>query len=419
MKDYFANLDEKLLRIIRAVGREAGLKKMPAYIVGGVVRDILLKKKNLDLDFVIEGDAIVLAKALAKKLKAKATIYKQFGTATLAIPGIGHIDLATARSESYVRSGALPIVQAGNLDEDLLRRDFTINAMAIAISPKGFSGLIDKFGGLKDLSAKKIRVLHDKSFLDDPTRILRAVRFEQRFYFTMEQKTLMLMKAAIKKNIFRKIKPARYFNELKKILTETNPFRGLKRLHQLEALRPIGAQLDIDLLSLSRLHKNILKAKRMKIYKDKDYPLVYLMGLLARSKKAVVSRTLKRFPFTKAECLSIRQSQDAGVMLNALLVGRLARSQVYQILKPLTIEVVLYLRVLTHSSAVCQRIDRFLKNDSDVRLFINGKDLKRMGLASGAKIGKILKDILYLKIDKRIHTRKDELSAVLLSSERY
>ncbi len=419
MKNYFSNLDKKLLCIIRTVGREAGQRKIPAYIVGGIVRDIILKKSNLDLDIVIEGDAIALAKVLAKKLKARLKIYREFGTATLVIPCGGHLDLATARRESYVRSGALPMVQPGNLDEDLFRRDFTINAMAIAIGPKGFSGLIDKFGGLKDLSGKKIRILHKKSFLNDPTRILRAVRFEQRFHFNIERGTLTLMKAALKKNIFKKIKPPRYFNDLKKILTEEDPLRCLKRLHQLGALKGINAHLDVDLSHLSCLHKNILQAKRMKLYKDKDYQLIYLMGLLAKSKRAVVNRILKRFPFTKSERVSIRQAQDSGVIINALSVGRLSHSQVYQVLKPLTAETVLYLRVLTDRMSVYRRIDRFLKNDIDTQLLINGRDLKRMGLVSGAKIGKILKDVLYLKIDKRVRTKKDELNAVLLSSERY
>ena len=209
MKNYLFNLDGKLLAVIRKIGKEAGQKQFSAYIVGGIVRDIILKRENLDLDIVVEGDAACLARDLAKKWKGKVTVYKKFGTACLETPKGLCVDFAMARKERYAHSGALPAVRPGGLKEDLSRRDFTINAMAIAIDPGRFGRLTDAFGGLTDLSRKTVKVLHDRSFIDDPTRILRAVRFEQRFSFRMERQTLLLMKAALQRKIPSNVKPNR------------------------------------------------------------------------------------------------------------------------------------------------------------------------------------------------------------------
>lgn len=199
MKNYLLNVDKRLLRIIRTIGKEADRKQLPAYAVGGIVRDMIIGKKNFDLDINVEGDAIGLARILARKWKAPLTVYKDFQTASLQLPTDVRVDLARTRQERYAHPGALPAVRFGNLKSDLYRRDFTVNAMAIAINAGRFGQLIDEFGGLKDLLKKKIRILHDRSFIDDPTRILRAVRFEQRYHFQIERRTLTLIKLALNK----------------------------------------------------------------------------------------------------------------------------------------------------------------------------------------------------------------------------
>ena len=184
MKFSLNNLNARYLKLIRQIGQEAAQSGIKAYLVGGCVRDLLLKKRNCDIDIVVEGDAIIFSAYLSKRYNVKAHHYGQFKTATLFFPENIRIDLATARKEHYPRPGMLPVVAAGPIYDDLFRRDFTVNAMAMSIHPSSFAEMVDYFGGYEDLKNKKIRILHEKSFLDDPTRILRAVRFEQRFHFS-------------------------------------------------------------------------------------------------------------------------------------------------------------------------------------------------------------------------------------------
>ena len=263
MKVLFNSVDKKISGVIRDVSGEADRQGLRAFIVGGFVRDLILKRKNLDLDFVIKGDGILFAKSLAKKFKAAITVYGQFQTATVALPQGLRFDVATSRKETYPYPGALPVVTPAGLREDLFRRDFTINAMAGSINRDRFGELNDGIGGLEDLKGKNIRVLHSKSFIDDPTRILRAVRFEQRFRFTIEKITLALLKDAVSQNAAARVKPPRYFEEFKKILQEDEIKKGVRRLADLGCMKFIDEswifdQNLSDLLDLLKGHINFL-----------------------------------------------------------------------------------------------------------------------------------------------------------------
>lgn len=416
MKNYLLQLDHKLLAVVRQIGKEAARKRLPAYMVGGIVRDIILKRNNSDLDIVIEGDAACLAEGLGRKWNGTVTVYKKFGTAFVKTPDGLRVDLAMARQEEYAYSGALPVVRPGSLNEDLFRRDFTINAMAIAIGPDRFGRLIDQFGGLTDLSQKTIRVLHEQSFIDDPTRILRAVRFEQRFSFGMERQTLLLIKSALRKKIPMNVKPPRYFAEFKKILREEDPFKCLKRLHQLDGLRFLDPGFKVRLQDLNLLHRRVQNARRKSLYAQRDWWLVYFMGMVAKVDSRVIRNVLAKFPFTRNERAAIEQSRNSGDMIKKLSVRNLRPSQVFRILRPLTVETILYLRVLTSGPVICRRIDRFLAHDAEVKLCISGEDLKKIGIVSGARMGRILEDVLCLKMDKRIIAKTEELKAAQLLS---
>ena len=228
------------MTLLKAIGRYAENDGVVAYLAGCFVRDLILKRCNLDVDIVIEGDALSFARELAGIYDASLVTYKQFGTATLILPGGMKIDVATSRREIYTESGALPVVRPGSIQEDLFRRDFTINAMAICLNAKRFGALVDEYNGFDDLKKKTIRILHPQSFMDDPTRILRAVRFEQRFHFKIEKETLSRLKSALKADAVSLVKPPRYFEEFKKILIEENPQLSLKRLCELKALGFLG-----------------------------------------------------------------------------------------------------------------------------------------------------------------------------------
>jgi len=220
------------MNIIEIVGKLADELKVKAYIVGGPVRDKLLGIKNYDLDFVVEEDGIKFAEALNKALKGKLTIYKAFGTATIAIKG-KRVDIVTSRKETYKHPAAYPAIKHGNIKDDLFRRDFTINAMAISVNKKNFGELVDFYGGQKDLKKGVIRVLHDKSFMDDPTRIFRAVRFSVRFGFKIEPHTKRLIKEAVLDGLLREVNAGRIRKEIEAFLKEKNTKKCLDAFSKL------------------------------------------------------------------------------------------------------------------------------------------------------------------------------------------
>ncbi len=225
---------------VRQVGQLAQAHGMKAYLVGGPVRDLLLRRPNVDLDLVVEGSGIRLAEAFAAQHRgARLVRYPAFKTATVHLPGRRLVDFATARKETYVRPGAFPKVVPSDIRNDLFRRDFTVNAMAVAVNPETWGKLVDPFDGLADLRSKKIRVLHKKSFIDDPTRILRAARFKTRLGFTIEHKTLKLLKAAVQAKALDTIKPQRYSKEFNKILKEEKPQLAIKCLKSWHAWKGV------------------------------------------------------------------------------------------------------------------------------------------------------------------------------------
>ncbi len=235
---FLSCLNPKSLGLVRSIGLLAQEQGMAAYLVGGPVRDLMLEFPNVDLDITVEGNCLRLAEGLASQHRdARVTRYPAFKTATVHLPDGSPVDFATARQEIYARRGAYPAVKPAGIKDDLLRRDFTINAMAIAINPDTWGKLIDPFGGKADLDNKKIRVLHEKSFLDDPTRILRAARFKARLGFRMEAKTLKLLKSAVKIKVLDTIKPQRYLKDFNKILKEPNFKEAIKYLRSWNAYR--------------------------------------------------------------------------------------------------------------------------------------------------------------------------------------
>lgn len=223
---------KKIFNIIKIVGKTADTEGLSIYIVGGPVRDILLHVPNYDLDFVVEGDAIKFAEILNKALKGALKVHRAFRTATIEHNDV-RIDLVTARRESYKRPAAYPDVKPGTIKEDLYRRDFTINAMAVAVNKKDFGELVDFYNGLRDLKKGIIRVMHDGSFIDDPTRIFRACRFSARFTFRIQSHTRLLMKKAISDGLLGEVNRGRITKEIELFLKEPKPLKCLDILAKL------------------------------------------------------------------------------------------------------------------------------------------------------------------------------------------
>ncbi|SDI26336.1 CBS domain-containing protein [Alteribacillus bidgolensis] len=227
-------LPKDAIVLLKKAGSLAETKNMKAYIIGGIVRDLILGSPSEDIDIVIEGDGISFAEAFANDINGTVTPHETFGTATVETENGSKLDFTTSRTEYYEKPAALPTVVRSNIKEDLFRRDFTMNAMAASLEPDSFGELIDYFNGLEDIKKKNLRVLHNLSFVEDPTRILRGIRFEARFSFRMDEETEAFLRHSAA-SIFA-LSHTRVITELKHIFQETNPAESLSRLHELGVL---------------------------------------------------------------------------------------------------------------------------------------------------------------------------------------
>ncbi len=403
-------LGSKIFTDLKVLGAKAERLGFSAYLVGGGVRDLLLKQKSFDLDIVVEGDAISLAKALVHGFESRLVTYPQFGTATVTFPNGVVLDLASARSEHYSHPGVLPVVKKGSLKEDLFRRDFTINALAVSLNPDCFGQLRDFYGGYGDLKNKKVRILHSKSFIDDPTRILRALRFVSRFNFQLEANTLQLLKDALAKNTPAAVKAPRYFAEFRKIFSEKSPVKCLKRLAVLHGLDFIALDFHPDWKTLTCVEKCISELKKQKFYSLKDWSGVFLLAFFSSLTSLQIKHFAKQFHLTKEEILSLSSLEEITSITDQLKVPYLVASDIYEILDPVDLEIIYFIRARTSVNMVASRIDHFLKKWRLVTLQITGKDLKTLGLAPGRQMGALLHILLLYKIDGRIKNHSDELA---------
>ncbi|HQP12633.1 MAG TPA: hypothetical protein PK470_07715 [Candidatus Omnitrophota bacterium] len=331
-----------LLECVSRAGEDAGI---PVYIVGGTVRDILLHNRNVDLDCVVEGNAIALAQHVAKLVRGELKTHERFQTATVTSPDQVSIDFAMAREELYPRPGALPVVRPGTLEADLKRRDFTINAMAAALHGPTEGVLRDVYDGVLDLRRRYIRILHDSSFVDDPTRILRGIRFEQRLNFKFEPRTARLLKSALRENVLARIHPARYFTDFRKMLKEETAPACVRRLRRLGGMDGFFKGQDINVRVLARVERQrwMLPAS---LYRQcgADWALIRFMALLAGLEKARVEDILQGVPVCRRENEAILASLQAVEHVKALSDKRMASSDIYAILKPLALENILFIR---------------------------------------------------------------------------
>ena len=407
MKELFLELDHRVLPLIDFIGRQAEGLGMKAYLVGGSVRDLMLKRDSLDLDIVVEGSAALLAKAVAENKNVRVNVYPAFKTATVVLTSGLSVDFATARKETYKTSGALPSVVEGTIHDDIFRRDFTINAMAIAINPGQSAMLVDDFGGLKDLKQKKISVLHEKSFKDDPTRILRAVRFQKRFKFQIEPLTLRQMKAAISRGAISRVKPPRWFQEFRKILQEDNVVDCIRQLKTIGAMDFVAKPFRCDFNLLKRIKKAI-KSDGLTI----DISLVYIMALVHSFSEKKAAVLLQSWNLTREEVKKVLSVIMRKNVIHVLSASHLSNSQIYRALEGLSNEAILFLSCLAFNRRCLRCAKLYQEKLSGTRLEINGEDVKNLGVNEGRHVKVILDKVLDCKLDGQIKSRKQELDFV-------
>ncbi len=397
------SLPKELLAKIERIGEIADRLGINAYIVGGFVRDLIIGRKNYDVDVVIEGDATEFAKEAGRELSAKVHTFNRFKTATLAFKDGTRIDLASARTEVYRSPGALPEVDMAPLKKDLMRRDFTINTLAVKINKKEFGKLIDFFGGLKDIKDRKIRVLHSLSFVEDPTRILRALRFATRYRFTLGKHTERLLKIAVERHLFKTVEGQRIYHELKQILSEENPLRVFLNLEKYGVLRELFPKIRWDRRKkdlFERIRKLVIWHKLNFEKVECNYPLVYLSALFSGEREGEVEKYIKELSLPKKEEELLKEITFKARKVIGELTKAERSSQVYQVLKGKPEELLLLTAALKEE--VEEKVIGFMKRSRWIKLLVGGNEIKELGVEPGPIYRELLEKLKLEVIDGKI-----------------
>lgn len=415
-------LPEAYYDLLTLIGKLADKLGTSVYVVGGFVRDLLLDRVNLDIDLTVEGDGMEFANALAEQLGGRMRSHPKFQT-SLVIYQDGQsveqrIDVATARLEYYEYPGALPTVELSSIKMDLSRRDFSINALAIRLNPAHFGLLVDPFGAQRDMKDKNVRVLHSLSFVEDPTRVMRAVRFEKRFGFKMDQQSEKLVKNCLQLGLVRNLSGTRLFNELKHIFNEKTPLPCLERLDNFGALADMHALLKLTPAKAELLAgvEEVLSWYNLLFLQEKpEVWAVYLLGLCAGLKYKEMAEVLKRFLFTQragSDFQRLRESTRKGAGLIGEWKNSAARDPrgLYAILLPLSLEGILYIMAQAEFRDIKKEISHFLSRLRHLRLEINGRDIMELGAPRGPGVGLVLRRVMEARLEDKAATREEQLA---------
>ena len=408
---------KSILDTLKALGEKAEELHYNAFLVGGIVRDIILRRQNLDIDVVVEGDGIDLARHFSKDFSCKVRYHKKFGTANLIFPDELKIDIATARLEYYDSPAALPNVELSSIKLDLYRRDFTMNTLAIRLNPSVFGELIDFYGAQKDIKEKIIRVIHNLSFVEDPTRIFRAIRFEQRFGFKIGKHTVKLIKNAVKMNFLVHLDGYRLFSELVLLFQEEKPVEIVKRLADLNILKFIHPSIEFNDSMKSTLEniKEIIAWFDLLFLEEKyEKWLIYFFGLLDSLSNQEIPEVSLRLSMSEKDkkrlITGMRDTEDILRQFNNR--KKMKKSDIYHILKSFSTEALLYTMAKTNKNHIKRALSLYFIQLKETYTILNGEDLKSLGITPGKIFKTILDDLLSAKLDGMVETRQHEIDFV-------
>ncbi len=410
-------LPRRILNALRNVGRVAEHLNYQAYVVGGFVRDLFLYRRNEDIDIVIEGDGIDFARHFATAYGARIHTHKAFGTAVIIFEDGYKIDVATARLEYYRSPAALPDVEMSSIKLDLFRRDFTINTLSIHLNPKHFGYLIDFFQAQKDVKDKVVRVLHNLSFVEDPTRVFRAMRFEQRFDFTIGKLTANLIENAVKMDFFKRLSGRRMFSEIRLILEEENPTPAIVRMNDFDLLKVIHPSIHLD----AKLIKLLNAVKSALAWHDLlfiEAPClrwsVYFMALIHHCDLATSEQICDEMELApRYRKILCKERLNALKCLNRMEYRPpVSNSALYRRLHEFRTELILYMMAITGRQSIKKYISKYYNNLKDIKPTIGGHELLAAGLKPGPVFRQILDAVLYAKLNGEIETREDEMDYV-------
>lgn len=420
-------LDKETVGLLRLAGKLGKSLGLPVYAVGGFVRDLMLNRPTKDIDLVAEGNGIALARALATELGGRVREHQEFLTSVVIYHDDNgnerHIDVATARLEYYEYPAALPTVELSSIKMDLFRRDFSINALAVRLDGDFFGELADFFGGRRDIKDKLIRVLHTLSFVEDPTRCIRAVRFEQRYSFRIGAGTEKLIKNILPMGLLEKLSTHRIFNEYQLICQEENASACFDRLHSLGILKAISSQLEITPARQKALKRiqNILAWHRLLFYEENAEPWIcYFLGLCLQLNYSETAENYKRLGLPENRKVEIMQQREHLKNIKPRLLkwqkkddlGETDIGQFYDLLDGVSLETLLFAMAYLEDYGLERNISRYITQWRHVRPDINGHDLMSLGIEPGPIYSDLLKKALHAKLNGNAPTAASQLDLV-------
>ncbi|MFH1612930.1 MAG: DHHA1 domain-containing protein [bacterium] len=409
--------------LLQEIGKVADEFNYFVFAVGGFVRDVLLSIPNTDIDIVVEGDGIEFAKKFVQKKGGHLKIHTRFHTAIIFLPNKIKIDVTSARKESYKHPGALPSVEKSLIKHDLHRRDFTINGLAISLNKNSFGDLYDFFQGQRDLKNGIIKVLHNFSFIDDPTRIMRAIRFEQRYKFKIESHSAILLENAVKSKMLEKITIERFREELFYMLKELDPLKPIEKLNYFGILKFIHPKIHLD----NYLREIFVRAKQILNWFDLlflkkvvEKYLFYFLILIDKLNEEEAIFLTKRLKLSKYACVVISITKKlTDEIIQKLSIQKIKKSEIYKNLTNLPNETLLYMMTKSKKVRVKKRISFYFTHLVEMKLEINGKSLISYGFKESPLLGKILNEILLAKIDGKIEKKEEELNMAKKLSKQF
>lgn len=416
-----SDLPQPIVAMLKQFGQVAEQLGVHAYLVGGFVRDLMLRRKNLDIDLVIEGDGIRFAETFAQQQGCRVRSHRKFHTAVIIFPDGFKVDVASARMEFYAEPGALPTVEYSSIKLDLFRRDFTINTLAISLDATRFGELLDFFGGLRDLRNKTLRVLHNLSFVEDPTRVFRAIRFEQRLGFHLGAQTEFLLTSAVNRGFLGRLGGPRVLNEIKAIFSEEDPLPAIERMASLELLRFLHEALELN-DEMKALFESVQRALHWfdLLYTGErcDVWLIYLLGLTWTLPDAETHTLTKRLGLTTQQTtLLVDQAADGRRLLGQMAHGErsgraMPPSFLYRHLHTASLELLLMLVAAAPSDSARRLLSQFLIEGRHRQPLLNGDDLKQMGIPPGPDFRRLLDQLLEAQLDGEVTSREQGLTFV-------
>ena len=427
-----ARLPRPLYALLERIGRCADAHGVSAYVVGGWVRDLLLGIRSLDMDVVIEGDGIALARALAQREGVHVTTHARVGTAVLRFPEGLTIAVMTARTADDAVPTALSGREPGSLKDALARRDFTIDTLAICLNTQRFGELLDFYGGQRDLKDKTVRVLHSRSFVDDPTRVWHAIRYEVRFGFHIGKETLRLIKAVVSADLGQRLSDARLGEELRLLLGEPAARQAVVRLAELSLLRFLHAavawsprldrvlQAIDDVLAWYRLASLCWPGRAAPPGNTVERPgaeiepwLVRFIALVEVLPDADVSEVLQRLNLSRRHRDIVHAARTARHMIPRLATRPpLQAAETYRLLAGQRLEVLLFMLAKTSSEVARQQIVAYLETYRWIQPRLSGHDLQAMGLPPGPLLRRVLDHLLEARLNGEVSTNTEERALV-------